>query len=113
MTAAPFKIDMAVGGPFTYPRAHAKRVKRDSLDVRRTTFMSGTLEEHIRQRKSCLRGQQVDFPPPIYFAIMSANAARIAPRGQDVVYIYANVPVDPVGGWDACKPRYSGGRITP
>jgi phytoene dehydrogenase-like protein len=103
---APFKIDMAVGGPLTYPRAQAKRAKRDSLDVRKTTFMSGTLEEHIEQHKACLRGEQVEFPPPVYFAIMSANDDSIAPRGQDVLYLYANVPVSPVGGWDACKPRY-------
>lgn len=103
---APFKIDMAVGGPLTYPKAQAKRARRDSLDVRTTTFMSGTLEEHIAQHKACLRGEQVAFAPPIYFAIMSANDDSIAPKGQDVLYLYANVPVDPVGGWDACKQRY-------
>ncbi len=107
IAVAPFKIDVAVGGPLTYPRAHAKRAKRDSLDVRKTTFMSGTLEEHIVQHKACLRGEQVAFSPPIYFSIMSANDASIAPQGQDVMYLYGNVPVDPVGGWDACKTRYS------
>jgi phytoene dehydrogenase-like protein len=104
---APFKIDIALNGPLTYPKAQARRAKRDSLDIRKTTFMSGTLEEHIMQHKACLRGEQVTFAPPTYFAIMSANDASIAPPGQDVMYVYGNVPVYPIGGWDAGKKPYS------
>jgi phytoene dehydrogenase-like protein len=107
LAVAPFKIDIANGGPLTYPKAQEKRKKRDDMDVRKTTFMSGTLEDHIIQHKACLRGEQVDFLPPMYFAIMSANDASIAPAGQDVLYVYANVPINPVGGWDACKEKYS------
>jgi phytoene dehydrogenase-like protein len=107
LAVAPFKIDIANGGPLTYPKAQEKRKKRDDMDVRKTTFMTGTLEDHIIQHKACLRGEQVDFLPPMYFAIMSANDASIAPAGQDVLYVYANVPINPVGGWDACKEKYS------
>jgi hypothetical protein len=38
------------------------------------------------------------YEPLSYFSIMSANDASIAPPGQDVLYLYGNVPVDPVGG---------------
>jgi phytoene dehydrogenase-like protein len=107
VAVAPFKIDMAVEGLLTYPKAQAKRAKRDDMDVRKTTFMTGTLEQHMIQHKACLRGEPVKFPPPMYFAIMSANDDTVAPAGQDVMYMYANVPVDPVGGWDACKETYS------
>ena len=107
VAVAPFKIDMAVGGLLGYPKAQKKRKKRDAMDVRKTTFMTGTLEDHIAQHKACLRGEQVDFLPPMYFAIMSANDASIAPPGQDVLYVYANVPINPIGGWDACKEKYS------
>jgi hypothetical protein len=61
IAVAPFKIDIAVGGPLFYPKAQAKRAKRDSIDVRKTTFMTGTLEEHLIQHKACLRGEQVFF----------------------------------------------------
>lgn len=108
VAVAPFKIDMAIGGPLSYPKAQEKRKKRDDMDVRKTTFMTGTLEDHIAQHKACLRGEQVDFLPPMYFAIMSANDASIAPKGEDVFYIYANVPINPIGGWTAeNKEKYS------
>ncbi|HEX5805062.1 MAG TPA: NAD(P)/FAD-dependent oxidoreductase, partial [Macromonas sp.] len=54
-----------------------------------------------------LRGEQVDFEPPLYFAIMSANDDTVAPAGQDVLYLYANVPVQPVGGWKVQQAAYS------
>ena len=104
---APFKIDMAVGGRVSYPNAQEKRKKRDAMDVRKTTFMTGTLEDHIAQHKACLRGEQVDFLPPMYFVILSANDASLAPSGQDVFYVYANTPTHPVGGWAANKEKYS------
>jgi phytoene dehydrogenase-like protein len=107
VAVAPFKIDFAIGGPITYPKAQEKRAKRDGMDVRKTTFMTGTLEQHIAQHKACLRGETVDFRPPLYFAIMSANDTSIAPKGQDVFYLYVNTPINPIGGWDACKAAYS------
>lgn len=107
VAVAPFKIDYAIGGPISYPKAHAKRARRDDMDVRKTTFMTGTLEQHIDQHRACLRGEPVNFRPPLYFAIMSANDTSIAPKGQDVFYLYVNTPIKPLGGWDACKPAYS------
>lgn len=107
VAVAPFKIDYAVGGPVHYRKAEAKRAKRDDMDIRKTTFMTGTLEQHIAQHKAALRGENVDFRPPLYFAIMSANDASIAPQGQDVFYLYVNTPINPVGGWDANKAAYS------
>ncbi|MDB5972335.1 MAG: NAD(P)/FAD-dependent oxidoreductase [Hydrocarboniphaga sp.] len=107
IAVAPFKIDYAVGGPVTYRKAVAARAKRDDLDVRKTTFMTGTLEQHIAQHKAALRGENVDFRPPLYFAIMSANDASIAPKGQDVFYLYVNTPLNPVGGWGENKAGYS------
>lgn len=107
VAVAPFKIDLAAGGPLSYPKAQARRVRRDNMDVRKTTFMTGTLEQHIAQHHACLRGEPVSFRPPLYFTILSANDASLAPAGQDVLYLYVNTPLRPVGGWDACKPQYS------
>jgi phytoene dehydrogenase-like protein len=104
---APFKIDMAVAGKLTYEKAQQKRARRDGLDVRKTTFMTGTLDQHLAEHRAFIRGESVEFPLPLYFAIMSANDETIAPEGQDVLYLYANVPVSPVGGWDECKSGYS------
>jgi phytoene dehydrogenase-like protein len=107
VAVAPFKIDVAVGGPVTYPKAQAKRDRRDGRDVRKTTFMTGTLEQHIAQHQACLRGDPVEFRPPLYFVTLSANDAGLAPKGQDVFYLYVNTPIRPIGGWDAAKPTYS------
>lgn len=102
---APFKIDMATG-PLSYSRAQEKRTNRDGADVRKTTFMTGTLEQHMRQHDACLRGEPVDFLPPMYFSILSGADPSIAPENGDVFYIYSNVPVHPVGGWESQKERY-------
>ncbi|MFA5632711.1 MAG: NAD(P)/FAD-dependent oxidoreductase [Porticoccaceae bacterium] len=107
VAVAPFKVDMAVAGPLRYRRAQVRRAVRDNLDVHGTTFMTGTLEQHIAQHQACLRGEPVDFATPLYFACLSANDRSIAPEGQDVLYLYANVPVEPIGGWDSCKVHYS------
>lgn len=104
VNTAAFKIDVAVGGPLTYPKAQAKR--RDGVDVRKTTIMTGTLEDHIAQLKALKRGESVD-PPPVYMAVLSAADATIAPEGQDVLYLHANVPVDLPGGWEANKDSYT------
>lgn len=104
---APFKIDMAVAGPLDYTKAQARRSRRDGIDLRRTTFMTGTLEQQIAQHQACLRGEPVPFPPPLYFSILSANDDSLAPPGQDVLYLYAHAPVQPVGGWAAQRSAWS------
>ena len=108
---APFKIDIAASR-LGYPRAQAKRTRRDGVDLRKTTFMTGTLEAHMIQHRACLRGEPVDFLPPLYFSILSGADPSIAPEDGDVLYVYANVPVNPMGGWKANKAQYSDQMMT-
>lgn len=102
---ATFKIDVAVGGRLGYPRAEAKRKQRDDTDIRKTTFMTGTLADHIEQLQVIRTGVNVA-KPPVYMAILSAADETIAPKGQDVFYLQSNVPADPSGGWPANKAAY-------
>lgn len=105
VNSAAFKIDVAVGGRLDFPAANAKRA--DGFDVRRTTMMTGTLEDHIEQLFAMKLGKTID-PPPVYMAILSASDQTIAPDGQDVLYLHGNVPADPVTGWDeATKAQYT------
>ena len=104
VNVAAFKIDVAVGGRLDYPKAAAKR--RDGFDVRRTTLMTGTLEEHYQHLLTTKLGESVQ-TPPVYMAVLSASDPTIAPAGQDVLYLHANVPADPVGGWEANKDLYT------
>jgi phytoene dehydrogenase-like protein len=97
VNTAAFKIDVAVGGRIDYPAGAAKR--RDGFDIRETTLMTGTLEDHVEHLKVLKLGRTVD-PPPVYMAVLSAADQTIAPDGQDVLYLHSNVPADPVTGWD-------------
>jgi phytoene dehydrogenase-like protein len=99
--SAAFKIDMAVGGRLDF--AGAKRA--DGFDPRRTTLMTGTLEDHIAHLQALKLGRSVA-TPPLYMAVLSAVDPTIAPQGQDVLYLHSNVPADPVGGWEANKGAY-------
>jgi phytoene dehydrogenase-like protein len=98
INAAAFKIDIAVGGQLHYGKAVAKRKRMDDADIRKTTFMTGTLEEHIEQLTAMKLGRNVP-TPPVYMSILSANDASLAPAGHDVLYLHANVPAAPVGVW--------------
>jgi phytoene dehydrogenase-like protein len=104
VNVAAFKIDFAVAGRIDYPKAAAKR--RDGFDVRRTTLMTGTLEEHYQHLLTTKRGEIAE-SPPVYMAVLSASDPTIAPAGQDVLYLHSNVPADPVGGWEANKDLYT------
>lgn len=104
VNSAAFKIDFAVGGRVDYPKAAGKR--RDGFDVRRTTLMTGTLEDHLAHLQTLKRGEIVEVPP-VYMSVLSANDPTIAPEGQDVLYLHSNVPADPVGGWPANKDLYT------
>jgi len=97
VNTAAFKIDVAVGGRIDYPAGAAKR--RDGFDIRRTTLMTGTLEDHVEHLKVMKVGRTVE-PPPVYMAVLSASDSTIAPEGQDVLYLHSNVPAEPVTGWD-------------
>lgn len=94
---APFKIDMAVGGRLTFPRAQEKRARRDGFDVRRTTLMTGTLEDHCAQLRAMRAGTNIE-RPPVYMAVLSANDQTVAPEGQDVLYLHSNVAAVPSSG---------------
>jgi phytoene dehydrogenase-like protein len=104
VNSAAFKIDMAVGGRVGYPKAEARR--KDGADIRCTTMMTGTLEDHIEQLHALKIGDNVDVPP-VYMAVLSAADDTIAPAGQDVLYLHSNVPADPTGGWPANKDAYT------
>jgi phytoene dehydrogenase-like protein len=105
VNTAAFKIDVAVGGRIDFPAAAARR--SDGFDVRETTLMTGTLEDHIAHLKVLKLGRTLD-PPPVYMAVLSAADSTIAPEGQDVLYLHSNVPADPVTGWDAAtKQQYT------
>jgi phytoene dehydrogenase-like protein len=105
VNSAAFKIDMAVAGRVGYPAGEAKR--KDGFDIRKTTLMTGTLEDHIAQLQTVKLGLNVD-NPPVYMAVLSASDPSIAPEGQDVLYLHSNVPAVPVGGWDeAAKESYT------
>jgi len=105
-STAPFKIDAAIGGRLSYPRAEKKRAQRDGAEIRRTTFMTGTLEDHIAHLQAIKNGQSVS-GPPVYMAILSATDPSLAPAGEDVLYLYSNCPVEPAGGWERAKASYS------
>lgn len=104
VNAAAFKIDMAVGGRVGYPKAERRRT--DGVDIRRTTLMTGTLEDHIAQLQAVKLGRNVE-TPPVYMAVLSAADPSIAPPGQDVLYLHSNVPAEPAGGWEANKDSYT------
>lgn len=107
VSAAAFKIDVATAGPIGYPRATSRRARRDGADLRCTTFMTGTLEDHIEQMYAMKRGVNVEVPP-VYFAIMSGPDRSVVGDGEgDVLYLHSNVPTHPVQGWEAGKPDYT------
>jgi phytoene dehydrogenase-like protein len=107
VNVAPFKIDVAVRGRLGYPKAELKRATRaERADIRKTTFMTGSLEDHMTQLQAIKVGQNVD-NPPVYMSILSAADPSIAPPGQDVLYLHSNTPYLPTGGWAAAKSGYS------
>lgn len=106
INAAAFKIDVATAGPLHYTKAEAKRLKRDGEDIRTTTFMTGTLEDHIEQMHAMKNGINVDVPP-VYMAILSAPDRTIADEQGDVLYLHSNVPARPERGWGEMKAPYT------
>jgi phytoene dehydrogenase-like protein len=106
VNAAAFKIDVATAGRAGYPAAEAARAKRDGEDIRTTTFMTGTLEDHIEQMHAMKSGLNVTVPP-VYMAILSAPDRSIASDEGDVVYLHSNVPAHPNDGWEANKAAYT------
>lgn len=106
INVAAYKIDAAFSGRVGFPAAEARRAARDGEDIRTTTFMTGTLEDHIAQMYAMRVGLNVD-NPPVYMAVLSAADPSIAPEGGDVLYLNSNVPRRPDGGWDIAKDAYT------
>lgn len=100
--SATFKIDVALSGRATYPRGALQRRKIDDFDIRKTALMTGTFEQNIRQPQAIRAGESLE-SPPVYMAVLSANDSGLAPEGQDVVYLAANVPAQPRDGWEKTK----------
>ncbi|MFJ9390495.1 phytoene desaturase family protein [Nocardioides sp. NPDC101246] len=102
--SATMKIDMAVGGRAGYPLGERLRERYDGADIRRTALMTGTFADQIANLTAIRRGEIIE-NPPVYMAVLSASDATIAPEGQDVVYLAANVPSVLAGGWADGKDR--------
>jgi phytoene dehydrogenase-like protein len=100
--SATFKIDMALSGRVTYPKGAARRRGIDDFDIRKTALMTGTFDDNIRQLQAIRSGETLQ-RPPVYMAVLSANDAGLAPEGQDVAYLAANVPAQPRDGWEKMK----------
>jgi phytoene dehydrogenase-like protein len=103
---APFKIDIA-SGPLNYFRAQNIRRQRDNADLRKTTFMTGTLEQHITQHQACARGQFIEAESPLYFSILSGADSSVAPENHDVLYVYSHSPTHPQRGWQVEKQPFA------
>lgn len=106
INTAAFKIDVATAGRVGFPRAEAARAKRDDADIRTTTFMTGTLEDHIAQLIAMKHGLNIEVPP-VYMAILSATDRTISSAEGDVLYLNSNAPAYPSNGWDLNKDAYT------
>jgi phytoene dehydrogenase-like protein len=104
--SATFKIDMALTGRLRYPMGEAQRRRVDDFDIRKTALMTGTFDDQIRQLNAIRTGESLE-NPPVYMAVLTANDASLAPEGQDVAYLAANVPAQPRDGWDKAKSWFS------
>jgi phytoene dehydrogenase-like protein len=101
-----FKIDMATSGRVEFGAANRARQMIDGFDVGSTALMTGTFDEQIRQLHAMRVGDSLEIPP-VYMAVLSHHDRSLAPEGQDVVYICADVPAQTRAGWGTSKPWYS------
>lgn len=105
-STATLKVDLAVAGRVHYPLGEKLRERYDGADVRRTSFMTGTYAEQIAQLTAIRRGEIIE-KPPIYMSLLSSSDSSIAPPGQEVVYLAANVPPRPSVGWESARESMS------
>ncbi|MFE3000545.1 phytoene desaturase family protein [Nocardia sp. NPDC059246] len=93
------KIDLALSGQISFP-SHARP---DGLDLRKPLLMLGTAEETMESFAASRRGV-LPTTPLVWAATPSGWDPSLAPRGQDVVYLYpAAVPREPLEGWPAVR----------
>jgi phytoene dehydrogenase-like protein len=77
------------------------QARRDDVDIRRPTLMTGTLDRLVDAAQAAMRG---GFAPamPWWATIFNAVDPSQAPEGQDVVDLYCPaVPSQPLAGWQA------------
>jgi phytoene dehydrogenase-like protein len=101
-----FKIDMALSGRVEFTQANRRRRAIDGFDVGSTSLMTGSFEDQIRQLHAMRHGDSLD-DLPIYLSILSHHDPTLAPDGQDVLYICADVPAQTRDGWSTSKKWYS------
>jgi phytoene dehydrogenase-like protein len=101
-----FKIDMALSGRVEFSEANRRRKKIDRFDVGSTSLMTGTFDDQIRQLQAMRHGDSLD-NLPVYLSILSHHDRTLAPEGQDVLYICADVPAQTRDGWCTSKKWYS------
>jgi phytoene dehydrogenase-like protein len=104
--SATFKIDIALSGRLSYPEAAQKRSRIDDFDIRKTSLMTGTFDDQIRQLNAIRAGESLE-TPPVYMAVLTASDPSLAPPGQEVAYLASNVPAQPRDDWDKVKPWFS------
>lgn len=100
--SATFKVDLALSGQVVFPLAQPRRDRLDGHDLRTVSLMTGTFEEQIEQLSLIRRGESL-LEPPCYLAVLSGLDPSVAPAGQDVLYLAANVPAQPRDGWTAAR----------
>ncbi len=102
-----FKVDMALDGILTLPR----HTRSDGVDMRKPTLMFGTFEQVLEAEAQSRLGETPD-DPPWWATILSATDPTQAPRGQDVLYLYAPTPVHPTTDWTTERERVADGLVT-
>jgi phytoene dehydrogenase-like protein len=101
-----FKIDMALSGRVEFAEANRRRHAIDGFDVGSTSLMTGTFDDQVRQLHAMRYGDSLD-DLPIYISILSHHDSTLAPAGQDVLYICADVAAQTRDGWATSKKWYS------
>jgi phytoene dehydrogenase-like protein len=99
---ATLTVNVALSGRLELPHHQSRR--DDGLDLRRPTLFTGDFEEVLTACRQCARGE-LPAPPTWWMAILTAMDPSQAPEGQDVAQLYTPVPVQPGGGWPACRTR--------
>ncbi|HEY1970931.1 MAG TPA: NAD(P)/FAD-dependent oxidoreductase [Pseudonocardia sp.] len=99
------KVDLALSGRVDLTRH--QRWRGDGLDLRRSSFMTGTeagMQRLFARSGAGLLPDEDDWS--LWPVIPTAADPGQAPDGQDTVYLYAAVaPYQPEGGWDAVRDK--------
>lgn len=103
------KVDLALSGRLELSRHQAWR--KDGLDLRRPSFMTGTeagMERLFARSGAGLLPDDDDWS--LWPVIPTAADPTQAPDGQDTLYLYAAVaPYRPEGGWESVRDKAAEG----